>query len=72
METIFDKASENAPEVGLDDDEGSLFIAIEYHLPLQLPGILIWLVKPVYAGSTFDAMIPLSSSACFVPQCRKH
>jgi len=27
METIFDKASENAPKADLGDDEGSFFIA---------------------------------------------
>jgi hypothetical protein len=36
METSFDKASENASEAGLGDDEGSFFIAADYHHRLQL------------------------------------
>jgi hypothetical protein len=37
METILDKASENASEAALGDDEGSFFIAADYHHRLQLP-----------------------------------
>jgi len=37
METILDKASENASETGLGDDDGSILIAEYYPHRLQLP-----------------------------------
>jgi hypothetical protein len=46
METSFDKASENASEDALVDDEDSFFIAADYHHRLQLPTACTLLGNP--------------------------